>query len=336
LIHLFKTKRNLFVFSFTILAGLGVLLIFPATGFSADPYRIGPEDVLEVRFWQDNTLDAEVKITQDGKISLDIIGEIDAAGQTTSELERVIVRQMARYNKSISQVVVRVIEYNFNRLFVSGQVQTPGKYTFEVIPDLWTIINEAGGITELGDLTRVLIIRGGDEAGQVEVVNVSAMVTSGKIEELPQIRRGDTIEIPRRVAGLPATALSESPDMRNIFYVIGEVNEPGAVNLEKNMDILDAIALAGGPTEDANMSLARIISKDGRRTQVAKVDLYDYTDNAIPGRLYVKPEDVIFLPRRSRGLLGLEATEWVAIIGGVSTFLIMSHTLNLFGMGEDE
>jgi polysaccharide export outer membrane protein len=275
-------------------------------------------------------------VTQDGKISLDIVGEIDAANQTTSELERNIIRQMSRYNKSISQAVVRVLEYNYNKVFVSGQVQTPGKYTFENIPDLWTIINEAGGITELGDLTRVLIIRGGDEAGQVEVVNVSAMVSSGRIEELPKIRRGDTIEIPRRVAGLPAATLSESMEMRNLFYVIGEVNEPGAINLEKNIDILDAIALAGGPTEEANLSKARIISKDGRRTQVARVNLDHYTNRAVPGRLFVKPEDVIFLPRKSRGFLGLGATEWVAIIGSVSTFLIVANTLNLFGMGDEE
>ena len=147
---------------------LGVLLMSVAVDIVAEGYIIGPGDVLEVKFWQDSTHDATVTVQQDGKISLDIIGEVDAAGLTTTELEKQIIRQMSRYNKAISQVVVRVSSYGNLKVFISGQVQSPGKYTFEVIPDLWTIINEAGGITETGDLTHVTIIRGGERSGQVE------------------------------------------------------------------------------------------------------------------------------------------------------------------------
>ncbi|MCP4704482.1 MAG: hypothetical protein GY865_07715 [candidate division Zixibacteria bacterium] len=241
---------------------------------------------------------------------------------------------MSRYNSSISQTVVRVLEYNNQKVFVSGQVLVPGKYTFEVIPDLWTIINEAGGATELGDLTRVLIIRGGDNAGEVEMVNVSALVTSGKLSELPKIRSGDTIEMSRAPAGLPAGTMSQSQNLRNLFYVIGEVNIPGAINLEKNIDILDAIALAGGPTSEANLKKARIITKAGIGTQIKMVNLKNYTNEAIAGRVFIRPEDVILLPRRSGGFLGLRVTEWVAVVGGISTFLLLADNLGLIGFGD--
>ncbi|MCX6826428.1 MAG: polysaccharide biosynthesis/export family protein, partial [candidate division Zixibacteria bacterium] len=219
---------------------------FGFTSFlQAQSYEVGSEDILEIKFWQDRTLDAIVKVRQDGKISLDIAGEIDAAGLTTMDLEKRIVKQVSRFNSAITQAVVRVIEYNHLRVFVSGEVRSPGKKTFEKIPDLWTIINEAGGVTEFGDLSRVLIIRGGTESGKIEVVNVSALVVSGKMKDLPEIRPGDTIEIPRTPAGLPATTMGSQSSQKGLFYIMGEILRPGAVTLEKNTDLLDAVALAG-------------------------------------------------------------------------------------------
>lgn len=168
-------------------------LVIVASWCSAGEYKIGPEDVLEINFWQDPNLNSVVRV---GKTSLDIVGQIEAAGKTTSQLQTDIVRQISRLNKKISQAVVRVVEYNDQYVFVSGQVNDPGKKTFEEIPDLWTIINEVGGITEIRDLSRVTIIRGGEKAGQVEVVNVAEAITGGNLNKLPKIGRQDTIEIP--------------------------------------------------------------------------------------------------------------------------------------------
>lgn len=317
-----------------VLLFLFSVILISTSAFAQQPYIIGSEDILEIRFWQDNNLDVLVRVTNDGRVSLDIIGEISAAGQTTVQLEREIIRQMSRYNSAISQVVVQVTEYNNQKVFISGQIQVSGKFTFEVIPDLWTIINEAGGVTEFGDLERVLIIRGGKNAGKVETVNVRALVATGRLNELPAIYSGDTIEIPRTPAGLPASILSQSQDLRNLFYVMGEVNMPGAITLEKNIDILDAIALAGGATPDANLGKAKIITKVGMGTQIKRVNLKKYTDEAIAGRVFIMPEDVIILPRKGGGFLGMGITEWMTVVGGISTFLLMADALELFGLGE--
>ncbi len=313
---------------------LFLAILISVSAYAQQPYVIGSEDVLEIQFWQDNNLDAIVKVTSDGKISLDVIGEIKAAGQTTAQLERDIIRQMSRYNSSISQAVVRVTEYNNQKVFISGQILAPGKYTYEVIPDLWTIINEAGGATELGDLGRVLIIRGGENAGEVVTVNVKELVAGGKLQELPQIRSGDTIELPRTPAGLLSSTISQSHELRNLFYVIGEVNVPGAINLERNIDILDAIALAGGQTPDANLKNVRIITKAGAGTQIKRVNLVKYTNEAIAGRVFIRPEDVIILSRRSGGFLGLRVTEWVTVIGGISTAVLLADAMGIIRLGE--
>jgi len=325
-------------------AELAAVLLFIVFGHAAaqevDPYKIGPEDVLEVNFWQDETLDTQVRVTLDGKITLDIIGEIDAAGLTTAELERAIVRQMGRYNKAISQAVVRVVEYNYLKVFVTGQVVSPGKYTFEDIPDLWTIINEAGGATELGDLTRVRIIRGSRDAGEVEEVNVSALVASGRIEDLPKIYRDDTIVIPRSFTGLPTDALSDSRARRNVFYVIGAVGTPGVQNLENNLDLLEAISLAGGPLETAKIGEVSVVSKDRLGTQVTKFNMEEYTLKPYPNRYVVQAEDVIYIPSqtdpRRRTFLGLGLTEWVGALGGIATFLVLADQLSIINISGDE
>ncbi|MCK4632896.1 MAG: polysaccharide biosynthesis/export family protein, partial [candidate division Zixibacteria bacterium] len=157
---------------------ISLIIVVPATG---EEYRIGPEDVLEIKFWQDPVFNTQTRVGQDGMITIDIIGKIQAAGKTTNRLQDDVVRQIARLNNKISQAVVIVVEYNYNHLFVTGQVKGPGKLTFEEIPDLWTIINEAGGITGVGDLSRVTIVRGGDKAGQVEVVDIREAISSGRL-----------------------------------------------------------------------------------------------------------------------------------------------------------
>jgi len=117
-----KTKGMAIIFA---------LLALAISTASATEYQIGPEDVLEISFWQEPTLNTQVRVSQDGTITLDIIGQINAVGKTTNELENEIVRQISRINKRISQAVVRIVAYNYQYVFVSGQVNLPGKKTFE-------------------------------------------------------------------------------------------------------------------------------------------------------------------------------------------------------------
>lgn len=309
---------------------LAAMVLAPFANTKAEGYVIGPGDVLEIKFWQDNTHDAIVTVRQDGKISLDIIGEVEASGLTTNELENQIIRQMSRFNKAISQAVVRVSSYGNLKVFVSGQIQNPGKYTFEVIPDIWTLINEAGGITETGDLTRVTIIRGGDRSGQVEVVNVSDLMTSGRRDALPKVYSEDTIEIPPAPAGLPGRTVSERASGKNLFYAIGEINLPGHHDLVENIDLLDAIALAGGPTPDANLKTVTVITKNGLKTQTLEFNLKKYNRSGEPGRYFIRPEDTIIMGQKRSGFLGLGGglTDLVTVLGAASTAVLLITTLN--------
>ncbi len=306
-------------------------LLVIASGLTAAEYRIGPGDLLEIRFWQDPTLNVDVRVGQDGMVSLDIIGQVTAAGRTTTELQNDIVRQMSRLNTRISQAVVRVIDYQYQYVFVKGQVLDPGKLTFEEIPDLWTIINEAGGITETGDLTRVTIIRGGKDAGKIEVVDVIEAIESGKLDQLPAVRRQDTIEIPRTPSGIPSADISQQVTRKNVIYVIGAVNVPGPITFQDDVDIMEALALAGGPTGEADLKKARIITKDGYYAQTIEVNLDRYSKQGIPARYIMKKEDTFILPYRGDGFLGVGLGTAATVLGVITSGVIIYDLLSRDG-----
>lgn len=293
----------------------------------AAEYVIGPGDVLDIRFWQDPTLNAQVRVGQDGKISLDIIGQITAAGRTTEELQTDIVRLISRLNKSISQATVRVAQYNYQYVFVIGQVNTPGKIMFEEIPDLWTIINEAGGASDIGDLSRVTIVRGGEEAGKVEVVNVSQAIADGRLDQLPKVRREDTIEIPRTAGLVPATEMAQMAARKNLVYVIGAVVAPGPITYQENVDVLEALALAGGPTDNADLGKTQLVIKDGYFAQTVRLDLEKYASTGKPQRYLMQKEDMFIVPARRAGFFGGGIGTVAAALGTISTILLIADRL---------
>ncbi len=319
----------------TYISLICIILTFSLSGglSAAEGYKIGPGDLLEIRFWQDATLNVDVRIGQDGMISLDIIGQIEAAQKTTIELQGDIVRQMSRLNARISQVVVRVIDFQYQYVFVKGQVVAPGKLTFEEIPDLWTVINEAGGISDIGDLTRVTIIRGGRDAGKVEVVDVMAAIGSGNLQKLPKIKREDTIESPRTPAGIPSADISQQVARKNVIYVIGAVTVPGPITFQEDVDVMEALALAGGPIMEADLKKATIVTKDGFYAQTIQIDLDKYSKEGIPSRYVMKKEDTFIVPYRRSGFLGIGLGTAATVMGIITSGIIIYNLASDNGGG---
>lgn len=296
---------------------------------TAQEYKIGPGDQLEIRFWQNTELNSEVRVGLDGNITLDIVGQIRAAGKTTEELQSDIVRQISRLNKNISQATVRVTTFNYQYIYVTGQVAQPGKLTFERIPDLWAIINEAGGPTPTADLSRVTIIRGGDEAaGRVEIINVADAIAREKLDDLPRIDRTDRIEIPQTALGLPAADLGQNArEKRNVVYVMGAVATPGPIQFDENVDLLEAVAMAGGPTERADLKKTRVVTKDSNYGQALLFDLEKYTTTGHPNRYIVRKEDAIYIPPQQATLISRLPTI-AAGLGVITTAILIYNQVS--------
>ncbi len=136
-----------------------------------DDFVIGAEDVLGVVFWREADISGDVTVRPDGRITLPVIGEMQAAGLRPAELQRQIVAASAKYlTEPNVAVVVRAI--NSRRVFITGRVTTPGGHPLKGPLNVMQAIALAGGLTEYADAKNIAVLRaikGGTSALQVQL-----------------------------------------------------------------------------------------------------------------------------------------------------------------------
>ena len=288
----------------------------------AQEYVIGEEDILYIQFWQQPDLNTRVKVGQDGKIALPIIGSVTATGLTPTQLAKKIVEKISIYNKGITQATVVVTEYGSKKVYLTGQILAPGKYTFETIPNLWQAILEAGGPTESAILSEVTIIRG--EGEKPIFVDLTRFLESGDSSLLPSLKSGDTIYIPGISVGGGSIELGGKR-----VYLYGEVTRPGGYTIEKNLSLLAAIVMAGGPTANAKLSEVTVVSQGIPYSRVATVNLEEYP-SGVPTPFLLRPGDTIFVPRKSTFWRGFWGTtmDAIGVLGTLSGIYLLVDRLS--------
>src|SRR5713226_1779340 len=110
-------------------------------------YVIGTDDVLNVVFWRDKDMSSEVAVRPDGKISLPLLNDVQAAGLTPAQL-RVQLTESAKQYVSDPNVTIVVRQINSRKVFITGQVQKPGPYTLGGATTVLQLIATAGGVLE--------------------------------------------------------------------------------------------------------------------------------------------------------------------------------------------
>lgn len=262
-------------------------------------YIIGAGDLLAIKFWQKPEYNTDTRVNAAGDIQLPLIGTIKTAGSTLNQLKDNIEARISLLDINITQVSVIILEYGSKSIYVTGAVGNPGKLNFEVIPNLWQIILEAGGPLPTAQLKEVTVVRGdGKEAGKILHVNLAEALEQGTLSSLPAIYPGDTIHIVE-AATTGATAVTASPlEQRDVVYVFGDVRNPGAFNIDRNMNALDALILAGGPMDTANLRKIRLVYREGGNSGVAIVDIQEYLQGSVPIPLSLHSGDVVYVPKK--------------------------------------
>jgi polysaccharide export outer membrane protein len=238
-------------------------------GAAAQPdarhYRIGSGDVLRIAVYGHEDLSRLAVVTPDGKMPFPLIGEVQAAGLTPSQLEARIRELLARDYLVDPQVTVAVQEYRSQKVFVLGEVEKPGTYALTGQTSLLDILSQASGPGKVAG-RQVVIVRVPRPEGPVAPgaagsttlrVNLKRLLDGDPAENVA-LQNGDTVYVPRQAS----------------FFVLGEVKRPGAFTLEKDTSALEAITLAGGFTERAAATLGKVLRKraDGSQETVA-IDL---------------------------------------------------------------
>ena len=159
----------------------------------SDKYIIGPEDVLHIFVWKEESLTKTVPVRIDGKISLPLLDDIQAAGLSPLQLKEELTKKLKGYVDNPT-VTVTVIEANSYRVFVSGEVRTPGIIRLRSEITLLKLIIMSGGFTEWANKRKILIItKEGDKEKRI-TINYNKII-DGDIPDIV-IKNGDTIIIP--------------------------------------------------------------------------------------------------------------------------------------------
>ncbi len=299
-----------------------------ATSLPGQQYVLQVGDRLEITFWQEPDLNTTPVVAQNGTVEIPVAGRIQAAGFTASELSQRIIDEISRYRIKITQASVVINEYQGNKIYVTGQVGTPGTYSFEVIPNLWRVLQEAGGLSETANLEKISVIRESEGSGDILQVDLTRYFERGDVAQLPELRGGDTIHVPTRPSVSSPVDVSSPFAQKNEIYIAGEVVSPGRYNLERNIDLWDAIILAGGPTPSANLSDVKILKRKEGENGMMKINLKEYLDRSEPEPPILVPGDKIFIPRRSSTGLFILTRILIPVITATAVTLIVRSLVN--------
>lgn len=142
-------------------------------------YRLGPEDVIDVFVWKEPDLTCTVTVRPDGRISLPLTDQIEAAGKTAAQLQQEISEKLKQF---ISNPVVNVIVRQVNSLKISvlGEVKKPDVYRIKNRVTVLDAIAMAGGFTEFAKPTKVVILRNTPQGPQRYQVNIKQVVSDSK------------------------------------------------------------------------------------------------------------------------------------------------------------
>ncbi len=220
---------------------LSFLLATAAQAQGAGPYasyRIGPMDLVSVEVLEDDSLDAETRVTEAGTIELPHVDPVTVAGLTTHEAALALGKALEKYLQRAT-VTLRIIEYRSQPITLLGAVRKPGTLPFS---GRWTLIDavtEAGGLTETGGDILVLRRASNGLSDQI-LIDRRELLEHGNPDVNIPLFPNDLINVP------VATDIT--------VFLIGEVASPGAVVFRSTdrITLLAALARAGGLTGRAS------------------------------------------------------------------------------------
>ena len=157
-------------------------------------YVIGPEDVLAVLFWREKDLSGDVIVRPDGKITLPLLNDVQAAGLTPEDLRASLTTAAAKYVAEPNVTVV-VRQINSRRVFITGQIGKPGPYPLTPGLTVMQLIALAGGLTEFADSKNIIIMRTENGKPLAYKFNYKEVLDRKKLQQNIELKSGDTVVV---------------------------------------------------------------------------------------------------------------------------------------------
>jgi polysaccharide export outer membrane protein len=243
---------------------------------AAPDYKIGVDDILTITVLDQKDLDQTVFVRPDGRISLTLIGEAEAAGLTVAELSTRLTTLYSRMVRG-AQATVGIKEIRSRPVYLSGSVVRPGPIQLTQDLTVLQVLSAAGGPTPAADLESVFVLRGDKQIP----VNLHRIMQRGDAGQNLRLQPGDTIVVPAAGA----------------VFVQGEVRAPGQVKYVQDLTLSTAIAAAGGFTPLASGRRVSISREAGGKKEVFQVNVNDIMSGDTKD-VPLKPNDIVSVPQR--------------------------------------
>ncbi len=240
---------------------------------ASSEYRIGPGDVLEIAVFQVDELNLTERVNGRGTIIVPLLGELQVANKTAAEIEQLLAARLGDKYLHDPQVSVFVTEYHSQKITVMGAVKQPAVHVVQRPRSVLEMLSMSGGLNEkAGYRMYIQTMSKNPETGNIEpqrlVVDLKQVLEMDNTGPLLTmiLHGGDSIYVPK--AG--------------VVFVEGAVRRPGAYPMQGVIDVLKAIAMAGGTNWDAKEGSIQVLRPDAKDNQVMEIDLKEVRDNKIP------------------------------------------------------
>ena len=260
---------------------LGAFLLAVAPAAAQTDYTIGAQDVLTITVYDQADLSGKFTVDADGTLTFPLIGRVKAGGLTLRDLEEDLRKKLADGYLRNPQVSVSMEQYRSQRIFVMGEVRSPGAYQLTGDMTIIEAIARAGSTTpQAADEVMIVRPREGAVDGPVlaadddsEVIRINLReIQEGALSKNVALLDGDTLVVQKA---------------RSV-YVFGQVRAPGAYPVDKDTTVLQALSLAGGVTDRGSTGRIKIVrTVDGKKKEI-KVKLTDI----------VEPGDTVIVAER--------------------------------------
>jgi len=257
-------------------------------------YTIYPGDLLRLTVLGQQDLSFSFRVPSEGMITFPLVGRIQLAGRSLSEVEKEIREHLEKDYLVDPQVSLLIEAYSKKFVYVFGGVKEPKAYELpEGQPlSLTQVLSMAGGFSADAAKDRVRVIRrGGDArpgaapvAPTVQEIDVTKITEEGQFGLEVQVGTGDVVVV---------------PSLRKI-YVLGQVKTPGGLNVtsDQRITVTQAISLSGGFTTVASERGVKVLRREtgtGKQT-VIEVDVWSVIQGKMENDVELMPGDIVFVP----------------------------------------
>jgi polysaccharide export outer membrane protein len=268
------------------------------------PYVIGPGDILSIVVWDHPELVLPTQtysigtgpteltfgdtgagipgypVSSDGYVQFPYVGLLKVAGLSETQVRSALIRSSTNYIQD-PQITVRVLGYRSKRVYVEGEVKTPGPMPITDVPmTLPEALNRSGGLLPTADRSRVYVTRN----GQAIRVDLPALTAAGINQNTLLLQNGDIVRV--------------VPREDNKVYLMGEVTAPLALAMrDGEMTLTEALGEAGGPSQlTSNPSDIFVVrSLPNATPEIYHLDAASPQAYAVAQKFPLQSKDVVFV-----------------------------------------